>query len=312
MGLSVARRLVIGTRGSQLALRQAEWIAERLRAHHAGVEIVLRTITTTADRHPTTPLEQLPTVGVFVKELEAALLDGAVDLAAHSLKDLPTRQPDGVVIAAVPEREDPRDVLVTRDGRGLDGLLNGARVGTSSPRRAAMLRHARPDLVMVPLRGNLDTRLRRLDAGQVDALCLAGAGLRRLGLEARVAQWLEPSLCLPAPGQGALAVEARTEDAAVRNLVRAIEHTATRAAVEAERTALATLEGGCRVPIGALAAVDGGVLHLEVAVVTPDGGTMLRETGSGTVDAARALGVRVGEILRRRLEEQHQVLRPGH
>ena len=259
--------IVIGTRGSALALAQAEGVAERLRA--LGAEVTLRMIKTTGDRlqgPPPMPADK----GVFVKEIEAALLAGDVGLAVHSLKDLPTELKPGLLIAAVPRRADPRDALLSR-GERLADLPPGSRVGTSSPRRRAQLLRARPDLAMLPLRGNVDTRLRKLDAGQYDAIVIAAAGLERLGLADRIVERLDWEVCLPAPGQGALAIEARADDAEAIGLAAAVDDAESRACVEAERAMLAGLGGGCRVPVGALAEAQGARLRLRGVVASTDG-----------------------------------------
>lgn len=283
--------LVIGSRGSQLALWQAKWVAARLadRGHETRIEI----IKTTGDKITDVPLAKVGTKGLFTKEIEEALLDGRVDLAIHSLKDLPTELPAGLTLAAVPEREDARDAVV---GARLDDLPAGAKVGTSSLRRAAQLRAARPDLVIESVRGNLDTRLRKLDEGQYRAIMLAVAGLTRLGWANRIAEILSPEVMCPAVGQGALAVETRAEGEA-HDVCAALDHAATRAAVAAERAVLAALGGGCQVPIGAHAIVSGEELRLTGVVITPDGTRALRKNGAGAVSDAEAIGGRVGQAL---------------
>ena len=283
--------LVIGSRGSQLALWQAKWIAARLaeRGHETRIEI----IKTTGDKITDVPLAKVGTKGLFTKEIEEALLDGRIDLAIHSLKDLPTEVPDGLALAAVPEREDPRDALV---GVRLNELPPGAAVGTSSLRRAAQLRVTRPDLVIESVRGNLDTRLRKLDEGQYRAIVLAAAGLTRLGWADRIAEILSPDVMCPAVGQGALAVETRVEGAG-RDICGALDHAATRAAVTAERAVLAALGGGCQVPIGAYAVVEGDALRLVGVVIAPDGGRAVRKSDTGAAVDAEAIGKRVGGAL---------------
>jgi hydroxymethylbilane synthase len=223
--------------------------------------------------------------GIFLKEIEQALLAGEMDLAVHSLKDMPTEQPEGLTIGAVFERGDPRDVLIAREGLSLEILPRGARVGTGSPRRSAQLRVVRPDLRLLDLRGNVETRLRKLDEGQYDAVILAAAGLVRLGLASRITEYLSPSILLPAVGQGALAVEIREDDSEMKQLVRPLEHNPTRIAVEAERTFLRAFGGGCRVPITAYASVRGDQLVLEGMVACSDGSRLLRDQLVG--DAAR-------------------------
>jgi len=283
--------LVIGSRGSQLALWQANWVAARLGEH--GHETRIEIIRTTGDKITDVPLAKVGTKGLFTKEIEEALLDGRIDLAIHSLKDLPTEVPDGLILAAAPEREDARDAMV---GARLNDLTTGAKVGTSSLRRAAQLRVARPDLVIESVRGNLDTRVRKLDDGQYSAIVLAAAGLTRLGWAHRIAEVLSPEVMCPAVGQGALAVETRIEGHG-RNVCAAMDHPATRAAVTAERAVLAALGGGCQVPIGAYATVEGDMLRLNAVVIAPDGVRAVRKTGEGSVAGASEIGARVGQAL---------------
>lgn len=270
-------RVTIGSRGSALALWQARWIAARLAA--LGHETHLEIIRTTGDRITDVPLSQVGAgKGVFTKEIEEALLDRRIDLAVHSLKDLPTETPPGLTLAAIPEREDVRDAVV---GRPLAALPAGARIGTSSLRRAAQLRALRRDLAVQSIRGNVDTRLGKLDGGEYDAILLAAAGLRRLGWDARIAEYLEPEAMLPAPGQGALAVETR-EDGEARRICAALDHAPTRAAVEAERALLSGLGGGCQVPIGAWGRFAGPSLRLSAVVLQADGACALRATAGGS------------------------------
>lgn len=270
-------RLTIGSRGSALALWQARWIAARLA--ELGQETQLEIIRTTGDRITDVPLSQVGAgKGVFTKEIEEALLDRRIDLAVHSLKDLPTETPAGLTLAAIPEREDVRDAVV---GQPLAALPAGARIGTSSLRRAAQLRALRRDLAIQSIRGNVDTRLRKLDGGEYDAILLAAAGLRRLGWGARIAEYLEPEVMLPAPGQGALAVETR-EDGEARHICAALDHASSRAAVEAERALLAGLGGGCQVPIGAWGRFAGPRLRLSAVVLQADGACAIRATADGS------------------------------
>ena len=291
--------ILIGTRGSALALAQAEGVARQLR--DLGARVELRIIKTTGDRvqgPPEMPAEK----GVFVKEIEAALLAGEVRLAVHSLKDLPTDLKPGLLIAAVPLRADPRDALISR-GQRLADLPRGARVGTSSPRRRAQLLRVRPDLEMLPVRGNVDTRLRKLAAGDYDAIVLAAAGLERLGLGDRIVERLACEVCLPAPGQGALAVEARAGDEEAIGLARRIEDAASRACVEAERALLAGLGGGCRVPIGALAEAEGAALRLRGVVASPDGARAVFGEKVGERERPQELGRLLAEDLAAQLDD---------
>jgi hydroxymethylbilane synthase len=281
----MAETLVIGSRGSQLALWQARWIQSRLT--ELGVPTRIEIIKTTGDKITDVPLSKVGSKGLFTKEIEEALLDGRVDCAVHSLKDLPTELPPGLILAAIAQREDPRDALV---GMPLEELPHGARVGTSSLRRAAQLHGFRPDLVIESLRGNLDTRLRKLDEGMHDAVVLASAGLQRLGWSTRISQILPPRVMCPAAGQGALAVETRADGGRAQQVCALMDHAATRAAVTAERAVLAGLGGGCQVPIGAYAEVRDGQMTLQAVVVSPSGESIVRHEASGPVSDAERLG----------------------
>jgi hydroxymethylbilane synthase len=281
--------LVIASRGSPLALWQARWVSGALaaRGHECRIEI----IRTTGDKITDVPLAKVGTKGLFTKEIEEALLDGRADLAVHSLKDLPTELPQGLVLAAVPEREDPRDAVV---GRRLADLPPGARVGTSSLRRSAQLRKLRPDLVIESIRGNLDTRLRKLDEGQYDAILLAAAGLKRLGWGDRIAEILPAEIMCSAVGQGALAIE--TSSTGFQACV-VLDDPATRAAVTAERGVLAALGGGCQVPIGAHATVHDGRLRILGVVASPDGSALVRAESEGPPAEAESIGRALGAEL---------------
>ncbi|MDX2151100.1 MAG: hydroxymethylbilane synthase [Bryobacteraceae bacterium] len=286
--------LTIGSRGSALALWQANWIKGRLEA--MGEECRIEIIKTTGDKIQGVPLAQVGTKGLFTKEIEEALLGGAVDLAVHSLKDLPTVLPEGLTLAAVPEREDPHDALV---GRRLQELTVGARVGTSSLRRSAQLRALRPDLVVESIRGNVDTRLRKLDEGQFAAILLAAAGLRRLGWQERIAYRFPPEEMCPAVGQGALGIETRGDGGRGHAVCAGLNHVPTEQAVRAERAVLAAMGGGCQVPIGAHAVVEGERLRLRAIVISPDGTQLFRDEAEGAAGEAQALG----EMLARRMLE---------
>jgi hydroxymethylbilane synthase len=281
--------LVIASRGSQLALWQAHWVQRQLAA--LGSPSRIEIIKTTGDKITDVPLAQVGTKGLFTKEIEEALLEGRADLAVHSLKDLPTELPAGLVLAAIPAREDPRDALV---GRRLADLPAGAKLGTSSLRRAAQLRRLRPDLRIEPVRGNLDTRLRKLDEGRYDAIVLAAAGLKRLGWEDRIAEILPPDVVCPAVGQGALAIE--TGNAGLL-ACQPLDHPPTRSAVTAERALLSALGGGCQVPIGAYAVVSSGRLSLQAVVVSPDGVDLVRDRSEGAAADAQRIGRDLGEAL---------------
>ncbi len=280
--------IVIGSRGSQLALWQANHIAGCLK--ELGVETRLEIIKTTGDKITDVPLAQVGGKGLFTKEIEDALLAGTIDLAVHSLKDMPTGLPAGLTLAAIPEREDPRDALI---GKPLVELGVGSLVGTSSLRRAAQLHALGRGLVTENLRGNVDTRLRKLDEGHYDAIVLAAAGLRRLGWADRIRELIDVEVMCPAAGQGALAIETRDDGGAGHQIARKLDHPATNAAVTAERSLLATLEGGCQVPIGAHAKFDGALLHLLAMVASPDGSRVMRDRASGRDPLA--LGRELGE-----------------
>lgn len=288
-------KIVIGSRGSRLALWQANWVKDQLQALGNEAEILI--IKTSGDKLSNTSLLTSGTKGLFIKEIEEALLDGQVNLAVHSLKDLPTEQPEGLVVAAVPEREDPRDVLVLKAGRSLQDLPPGSRVGTGSLRRQAQLRALRPDLEFIPLRGNVDTRLKKLDRGDCEALLLAGAGLKRLGFASRITCWLSESDICPAVGQGALALEVSRKDANVLNAILPLDHPPTHRAVRAERAMLLSLGGGCQLPIGAFTSESGGELRLAGIVADPNGAKVLRSTLSGSPENPETLGTHVAEEL---------------
>ena len=265
------RRLTIGTRGSALARWQAGHVAKLLRARHAGLVLEERIVESDGDLHGSSPISGLEFTGVFVRRLEEALLGQEVDLAVHSLKDMPTAQPDGLTIAAALERHDPRDALVSREGWTIDDVPAGTVVGTGSPRRRSQLLHRRPDLDVVPIRGNLGTRIRKLQNGEVGALVLALAGLQRLGLDSVPVRPLEIEACLPAVGQGALAVEIREADDRTAGLVQPLNHTGTWVCTSAERAFLRRLGGGCLAPASAFARIDRDRLHVEAVVGDPDG-----------------------------------------
>jgi hydroxymethylbilane synthase len=288
------RTLVIGARGSRLSLRQVELVCEALRAAHPGIALDVREIHTEGDRS-SAPLSQIGGTGVFTKAIEDALLAREIDIAIHSMKDLPARVADGLTVASVPRREDVRDALVTRTGGRLESLPAGARIGTGSERRAVMLRAMRGDIVTAEIRGNVDTRIRKVEQGEYDATVLAMAGLSRLGLAAKVAQVFEPEEMLPAVGQAALAIETRADDGEAIESARAIEHAETRAAVDAERAFLERLGAGCRLPVGAWATVSNGQLWLR-AMVARDGEIRHAQVRGAAADAV-ALGISAAEAV---------------
>lgn len=297
----MTRSLVIGSRGSKLALWQSEQAKARLALINPGIEVRIDIIKTTGDVKPD-PLSIIGGKGVFTKELEDALLDGRIDLAVHSLKDLPTILPDGLIIGAICEREDPRDALVLNkafndDDASIRTLPLRAVVGTSSQRRLAQLKALRQDIVIKDLRGNVDTRLRKLDEGHYDALILASAGLRRLGLGARISAAIAPSEMLPAVGQGAVAIETRADNQVALDAIQKLNHRETRIACESERSLLRELGGGCQFPIAAHAVVYGGELRVEGLVARPDGSAVLRDHVSGPTERAGELGAELARKL---------------
>jgi hydroxymethylbilane synthase len=291
-------KLRIGSRGSQLALWQADHISALLRAR--GHQVELEIIHTTGDKITDVPLAMVGTKGgvgkgIFTKEIEEALAAGRVDLAVHSLKDLPTELPPGFELAAITKREDPRDAFCSREYASIDQLPNKARIGTSSLRRQAQLKAIRPDLDMHPLRGNVDTRLRKLEQGEYDAIILASAGLNRLGKTELIQQIIPAEIMCPAAGQGALGIEIRQGDAGTRDLLAFLNDPNARAATTCERALLNSLGGGCQVPIGAFAEIKNGKLHLESIVADPDGSLLLRDSRDGS--DPEKLGSEAGQSL---------------
>jgi hydroxymethylbilane synthase len=293
--------LRIGTRGSALALWQANHVRDELARRH-GVEAELVRIHTSGDKMQTASVAQIgaegSAKGIFIKELEDALLAGSVDLAVHSMKDIPTQTPAGLAFAAITQREDARDCLISRSNRALKGLLPGARIGTSSVRRQAQLRYLRPDLEVADLRGNVDTRLKKLAAGEYDAIVLAMAGVNRLGAGDKVTQVFNADVMLPAVGQGALGIETRADDQEAMQLAASLDHAQTRACVTAERALLRELEGGCQVPMGAWAKIGAsGEIEIEAGVFSPDGSEAVRRSDRGRVADANTIGVRLAGAL---------------
>lgn len=297
---SSLRTVRIGTRGSRLARWQAEWVAGRLREGSPGLEVVLVEIKTQGDRDRTSPLSAIGGMGLFTKEIQRALAEGMVEVAVHSLKDLPTRGPEGLVLGAVPTREDAADALIAPEHKTLGGLPPGARVGTGSQRRKAQLLHLRPDLAVEDLRGNVGTRLDHALDGRLDAVVLAEAGLKRLGLDGHVTQRLGPPEFLPAVGQGALGIECRADDPATRDLLARLDDPRTHRAVAAERRVLLEMEGGCTIPLAAWAREEAGELRLEAAVFRLDGSERVHACASGDPADPEALGRLVAAILRDR------------
>jgi len=300
MTQSAKTMLRIGTRGSPLALVQARMVQARLAAA-LGVDvgaIELATIRTSGDVIQDRPLAEEGGKGLFTKEIEEALLDGRIDLAVHSAKDMPTLLPQGLMLAACLEREDARDVFISRKAPSLDALPRGATLGTTSPRRQAIAKRMRPDLRVVPLRGNVETRLRKLDEGQADAIILALAGLKRLGLQARATKVMSVEEFLPAAAQGAIGIEAREKDSRVRDMLARIDHADTAVAVACERAFLAELDGSCRTPIAGHATLSGRVLHFRGLIVKPDGSAAHETAVAGALEDAATIGADAGRALR--------------
>lgn len=287
--------LIIGTRQSLLAMWQSNYIAGRLREEYPGCEVTLKKIVTKGDRILDVPLAKIGGKGLFTKEIEQELLDGTIDLAVHSLKDMPTVLPEGLCLTAITERANAGDAFVSNKYSSIEELPEGSVLGTSSLRRRAQLLARRPDLKIVDLRGNVDTRLKKLDEGQMDAIILAAAGLTRLGHADRIKEIIPQSYCLPAVGQGALAIECRTDNFKVRQMLDFLNDTATKQATDAERAFLGLLEGGCQVPIGVHAEVNEGHIAMEAVIASLDGSTVLRDTAEGNAADAVTLGRALGQ-----------------
>ena len=289
--------IIIGTRSSKLALWQADYVMDCLQKKYPELHVEKKLMTTKGDKILDAPLAKIGGKGLFTKELEQDMLAGGIDIAVHSLKDMPTEVPDGLIITAITKRYDPGDAFVSNKVKSLAELPQGAVVGTSSLRRKAQLLHARPDLVVKDLRGNVNTRLRKLDAGEYDAAILAVAGLRRLGFGGRITEVLPKSMILPAVGQGALAIEAREDDAETRELVAFLNDEATVACAKAERAFLARVEGGCQVPVGVYATPEDSGLHVEAVIASLDGKRLYRDHVSGQVKDAETIGTQLADKL---------------
>lgn len=292
------RELVVGTRGSALATSQTRWVVERLLALHPGLRVRTEIIKTEGDVSTKAPLWQIGGQGLFVKEIERALGDGQIDFAVHSMKDLPSTMMAGLALAAVPEREDPRDVCISRHGLPLAKLPRAARVGTSSSRRRAQLLAFRPDLEIVPLRGNVDTRLRKSEGEDLDAVVLAAAGLARLGYLDRVTEFLSTEVCLPAVGQGFLAIQARADDAEVLGLLSLLDHAQSHVAADAERALLQEMGGGCQLPLAAMCRMEGEALSMDAMAASLDGARVIRQRQTGDAASPVELGRRVANALK--------------
>ena len=290
------KHLRIGTRGSLLAKWQAEFVRKQI-FQTSGIEGEIIIIKTTGDKMQQSALSQIGGKGIFIKELEDALLDESIDIAVHSVKDIPTEVPPGMSFPAICRREDVRDCLVSGNGATLASLRQGARVGTGSLRRQAQLRHARPDLDVRDLRGNVDTRLRKVESGEYDAVMLAKAGLDRLGWTHRISETLSPDVCMPAVGQGALGIECRASDAETSAALDKLNDAETRSAIVAERSLLSILQGGCQVPLGAWARMEGNELVLDACVCSIDGLQYVKQRATAPAEQARALGERMAHLL---------------
>ena len=287
----------IGTRGSKLALWQANWVKSNLEKKIPSTPIELVLIKTQGDKILDVPLAKVGGKGLFVKEIEQALLDGRIDIAVHSMKDMPADIPDGLCIGAIPERENPVDVFISNSGVAFNKLAEGSVIGTSSLRRGAQLRHVRPDIIIQPLRGNLDTRLKKLESENLDAIVLAAAGVKRLNLEHKITEYLDPGIMLPAIGQGALCIEMRKDDQIVGPVVASLDHEHTRTVVAAERAFLRRLEGGCQVPIAGHGKISKTQLTLTGLVAEVDGTVVIKGEKSGSQDAPEAIGLDLAEDL---------------
>lgn len=295
--MSNTQTLTIATRKSALALWQAEHIKARLEALHPGLTVVLLPMSTRGDVILDTPLAKIGGKGLFVKELEVAMIEGRADIAVHSMKDVPVDFPAGLELATICKREDPRDAFVSNDYANLEAMPAGSIVGTCSLRRRCQVAERFPHLVIKDLRGNVQTRLRKLDEGEFDAIILAASGLKRLELHDRITACLEPEISLPANGQGALGIECRSDDERVKALLAPLEDLETRSCVTAERAMNRRLEGGCQVPIGAYAELSGSRLHLRGLVGAIDGSRIIRDTIEGDIKNAEALGIELAELL---------------
>lgn len=291
------RTIKIGTRGSMLALWQANWVKSSLTEKDPSLRVELVIIKTKGDKILDVPLAKVGGKGLFVKEIEDALLNGEIDIAVHSMKDMPTEIPGGLCIAAVPERETVNDVLISKGHLPLAKLPSGAAIGTSSLRRASQLKYVRPDVVISPLRGNLDTRIKKLETDKLDGVILAAAGVKRLGLENRISEYLDETVMLPAVGQGALCIETRADDPDIRAIAGLLDHPETRVVVLGERAFLRRLEGGCQIPIAALGRVDGDIYTLKGLVADVDGSALIQDLVSGTSDEFERIGVELAERL---------------
>jgi len=287
----------IGTRGSKLALWQANWVASAIKTKHPGLSTELIIIKTKGDRILDIPLSEIGGKALFISEIEENLINGSIDIAVHSMKDMPAEIPDELCIGAIPERETPMDVLISKNGRRFSELAPGNKIGTGSLRRTALLRHARPDIEVQPIRGNLDTRLRKLETEDLDAVVLAAAGVKRLGLENRISEYLDENIMLPAVGQGALCIETRMDDTEAISKVAHLDHKETRSAVIGERAFLNRLKGSCKVPIAARGKVENSHFTLCGLVASIDGSTLIKDTLSGPESSSGNMGIKLADRL---------------
>ncbi len=293
----MSEKIVVATRRSPLAMWQAEFVKAELEKFHDGLQVEFNKMETQGDKILDTPLAKVGGKGLFVKELEVGMLEGAADIAVHSMKDVPVEFPEGLHLAVICEREDPRDAFVSNRYQSLEALPQGAKVGTSSLRRSVQLKAMRPDLQIADLRGNVNTRLRKLDEGQYDAIILAAAGLIRLKFEARIASFIEPEQSLPAVGQGAVGIECRIDDPRINKAIAHLKHPETMTRVLAERAMNNRLEGGCQVPIGGHAILEGDQIWLRGLVGSLDGKTIIRAEARGPATDPEALGIKVADEL---------------
>ncbi|MBC2714711.1 MAG: hydroxymethylbilane synthase [Desulfobacteraceae bacterium] len=289
--------ITIGTRGSALALWQAEWIKSAIIRNHPSLSVNLEIIKTKGDKILDVPLAKVGGKGLFVKEIEEALLNGRIDLAVHSMKDMPAEIPDGLCIGAVPERETPNDVLISKHNLPLSELPDGARIGTSSLRRSSQLLNLRPDITIEPLRGNLGTRIKKLETGGLDAIVLAAAGVKRLNLEEKISEYIDLETLLPAVGQGALCIETRENDPDIHEIVSKLNHRITHQVITGERAFLNRLEGGCQVPMAAFGSIKGSELTITGMVAEIDGSKVIKQVITGPITDAEKIGTELAERL---------------
>ncbi|MBU1194344.1 MAG: hydroxymethylbilane synthase [Proteobacteria bacterium] len=291
------KNIVIGTRGSQLALWQANFIKSEIEKLFPDLTVALNIIKTTGDQITDRPLAMVGGKGLFVKEIETALLNNEIDIAVHSMKDMPGTLPDGLMIGAVPKRENPLDVLISRDKSLLANYKKGAKVGTSSLRRASQIKHLRPDVTIADIRGNLDTRIKKLKSGEYDAIVLAAAGLRRLGLEEEITEYLDESIMTPAVGQGALCIETRKNDADIAMIMQKLNHPDTQVCVTGERAFLKEIEGSCHIPVACFAKIKDNIVSMMAVVASVDGNTMVKEYAISPVDQVEESGRELARLV---------------